>query len=240
MTYSEPVGPPMEEGSPTAFPRLVPEFEFRSQSTALVVVDMQNRGTKPDMYRGLARILRDSYPECAEYYSRRLKLVIPNIEIILDGFRAKRLRVIYLTVGPQLSSGADFVSPFYRGYEEIFVQSGTHGLFPVGSSEHAIIDELAPREDELIINKTSSSPFNSTGIDVTLRHFGIDTLVCTGVVTDACVLTTARDAADRGYQVAVVEDACAALDEEMHRVALRSFATFAGTVLMTDELIGFL
>lgn len=219
-------------------PALVPDFELEPDKTALLIIDMQNRAVNPEQYEGLARILLDGYPEAAAYYLDRLRTtVVPNNVRLLEHFRRRGIRVIFATVGPHLADGSDFISPFQIGYDEIRARSGIRSLFPVGSDEHRIIDELAPAENELVINKTTSGAFNSTGIDVTLRHLGIDTLVCTGLVTDACVMTTACDASDRGYKAVMVDDACAALEEQMHDAALRCFAVFAGVVKTTDEAL---
>jgi len=80
----------------------------------------------------------------------------------------------------------------------------------------------------LVIDKNSSSPFNSTGIDQLLRNMGVTSLIITGMATDMCVETTSRDAADRGYHVIVVEDAVATFFAEHHRAALSALArTFA-------------
>ena len=219
-------------------PALVPDFELEPGKTALLIIDMQNRAVKPEQYEGLAQILLDGYPEAAAYYLDRLRTtVVPNNIRLLDHFRHRGMRVIFATVGPQLADGSDFISPFRIGYDEIRASSGIRSLFPVGSDEHRIIDELAPNENELVVNKTTSGAFNSTGIDVTLRHLGIDTLICTGLVTDACVMTTARDASDRGYKAVMVDDACAALEQQMHDAALRYFAVFAGVVKTTDQVL---
>ncbi len=72
-----------------------------------------------------------------------------------------------------------------------------------------------------MLNKTSSGPLNSTKLDQTLRNMGIETLIVTGLTTDVCVTQTARETADRGFQVIIAEDACTTLSEEMHRGALQ-------------------
>jgi nicotinamidase-related amidase len=218
-------------------PRLASDFELEPARTALVIVDMQNRAVKADDHEGLARILREDFPSAGAYYLDRLKTVVPNNALLLAAFRTQRLRVVFLTVGPWLEDGRDFVSSFAKGYDEIEGRSGKRSLFPVGSREHRVIDELEPRQGELVINKTSSSPFTTTGIDLSLRQLEIDTVVCTGVVTDACVATTARDASDHGYKVVMVDDACAAIEPEMHHAALRSHAVWAGVVRSTADVI---
>ena len=57
------------------------------------------------------------------------------------------------------------------------------------------------------------------------------------MTTSSCVDTTARDAADRGFKVAVVEDASAEIDEPSHDAALRQFAVRWGRVWTTDEAL---
>jgi len=74
--------------------------------------------------------------------------------------------------------------------------------------------------DDLVPSKTSSSPFNSTSIDRFLRNLDIDTLLVCGVVSNGCVEGTIRDASDLGYQVVMVEDACAAVTPALHQAAI--------------------
>ncbi len=49
--------------------------------------------------------------------------------------------------------------------------------------------------------------------------------------------TTARDAADRGFQVIVAEDACTAFSPELHRSALQAFGLAFGRVRKTDDIV---
>ena len=81
-----------------------------------------------------------------------------------------------------------------------------------------------------MVEKNTSSAFNSTGIEWLLRNLGVSTLVVIGVATDMCVETTARDAADRGFDVIVVEDATMTYYERHHRAALSGFARVFGQV----------
>jgi nicotinamidase-related amidase len=57
------------------------------------------------------------------------------------------------------------------------------------------------------------------------------------VVTNVCVETTARDAADMGYQAILVEDACAAFSPEIHAATLLSFQGPFGRVRTADEVL---
>jgi nicotinamidase-related amidase len=117
---------------------------------------------------------------------------------------------------------------------------GTASIPPRTDAWAQIVSALAPRPDELVINKTTYGTFNSTGLDHTLRHLGITTLVVGGVVTNVCVETTARDAADLGYQVILVDDACAAYSPEIHESTLLSFQGPFGRVRQADDVLALL
>jgi nicotinamidase-related amidase len=65
----------------------------------------------------------------------------------------------------------------------------------------------------------------------------VEYLLVTGVATNACVESTARDASDRGYWTYLVEDACATFDPASHEATLRSFRAMAGRVGSTDRAI---
>jgi isochorismate hydrolase len=99
---------------------------------------------------------------------------------------------------------------------------------------------LEPRPDELVVNKTTYGTFNSTGLDHALRSLGITSLVVGGVVTNVCVETTARDAADRGYDVVVLDDGSAAFSPEIHEATLLSFQGPFGRVRTSDEVLALL
>lgn len=98
-------------------------------------------------------------------------------------------------------------------------------------------EALQPADGELVVEKNTSSAFNSTGIEWLLRNMGIETLVIAGMATEMCVETTARDAADRGFDVIVVEDATATFYEHHHRAALSAFARVFGQVWSTDSVL---
>ncbi|MDP6448126.1 MAG: isochorismatase family cysteine hydrolase, partial [Pirellulaceae bacterium] len=117
------------------------------------------------------------------------------------------------------------------------LQTDTPTLWSRGSREHEIVELLTPLSDELVIDKNASSPFNGTGIDQLLRNLELETLVIVGMATDMCVETTARDAADRGYNVIVAEDATATFFAADHRAALSAVARVYGQVWSTDDIL---
>ncbi|MEE8472353.1 MAG: isochorismatase family cysteine hydrolase [Dehalococcoidia bacterium] len=220
-----------------SLPKLAPRFEMDARRTALLIIDMQNLFGHPD--HGFAAYLRERYPEAFAYYMQRISsLVMPNHLRLLDFFRKNGLRVIYVTVGPVLPDMTDMV-PLTSGEsaaDRERARKYSRWMAPAGTFEHRILEDIKPLPGEMVINKTSYGAFNSTGIDQTLRNMKIDFLVITGVATHACVETTARDAADRGYRCVLVDDATATFTQGLHDATLRSFATLFGRVANTEEV----
>ena len=94
-----------------------------------------------------------------------------------------------------------------------------------------IVDELAPRGDELIVPKVRYDAFYGTALDHMLRVWGVDTLVLCGTVANICVHYTAASAALRWYDVIVPRDAVSALEPFDLEASLRQTAfLFAGRV----------
>lgn len=207
-------------------------FEIEPAKTGLVVIDMQYLDAHRDY--GLGKSLKQHQPETWAYYFDRVdRDVVPNIKRLLGAFRQSGLRVIHITIGPVLSDGADMV-PLRRPKEVEGLRSLLHSQ---GTFEHGILEELKPRQGELVINKTSRSAFSSTAIERVLLNLGLETLIFAGVTTSSCVDTTARDAADRGFKCTVVEDATAELDQFSYEASLLQFAVRWGRVWPTAEVL---
>jgi nicotinamidase-related amidase len=213
-----------------------PGFDVDWRRAALVVVDMQNYGCNPDA--GVARMLSLRHPEIAGYYVPRLTgTVIPNARLLVEAFRRARLQVVYTRHGPLTADGRDMIARRRRRDADSLTDTNTPTLWPRGSFEHEVIDALRPGPDELVIDKNTSSAFNSTGIEWLLRNMGVETLVFAGMATDMCVETTARDAADRGFNAIVVEDASATFFDHHHRAALSGFARVFGQVWSAARVV---
>ena len=95
----------------------------------------------------------------------------------------------------------------------------------------AIIDELAPKEDELVIDKVFYSAFSETSLHEELQKRGITSLAIVGIQTECCVDDTARYAVHLGYDVTLVSDGTAAGVPENQDWALRNFVANYGTVV---------
>jgi biuret amidohydrolase len=215
----------------------LPVVDLDETRTALLIVDMQNYGANPDSDRG--RLARQRSPGYADaYFAHLAATVIPNQQRLLGFWRRHGLRVVYLTAGAHLPDGSDLAPRRYRRDSERLVALGQQEHMHPATSDYQILDALTPRPDELVIRKNSVGAFNSSAIDQMLRNLGITGLVIVGVITEGCVETTARDAADRGYECILVEDGCASdLGRETHEASLLSFARMFGEVRTTDEVL---
>lgn len=233
MTDTKPIA------SPTTLPGWHmpwPSFEIDWKKAALIIIDMQNYGCNPDA--GVAQMLSLRYPEIAGYYVPRLtQTAIPNARKLLTAFRRAGRQVLFTRHGPLMPDGRDMIARRRRRDTDSVTTTNTPTLWSKGSFEHEIIETLKPEANEMVIDKNTSSAFNSTGIEWMLRNMGIETLVVAGMATDMCVETTSRDAADRGFNVIIAEDASATFFPDHHRAALSGFARVFGQVWASGDVI---
>ena len=111
-----------------------------------------------------------------------------------------------------------------------------------GEAGQDTISELYPRVGEPIIEKPGKGAFASTDFELLLRIKGISKLILCGVTTDVCVHTTMREANDRGFEVLMVEDCCAASETKLHDAAIEMVRTeggiFGATAVLHDVVCG--
>ncbi len=213
-----------------------PDFAVDWRGTALVVVDMQNYVCNPAV--GVGQMLRRQYPAIADYYIARLVgTVIPNARRLVAAFRRHSAPVLFTRHGPLLPDGRDMIERRRRRDASSLGTTKTPVLWHRGTFEHEVIADLAPASGELVVDKNTSSAFNSTGIEWLLRNLGVGTIVVIGMATDMCVETTARDAADRGINSIIVEDAAATFFARHHCAALSGFARVFGQVWSTGQIL---
>ncbi len=197
-------------------------------SSALVMIDLQY--ATGSRHGALGRKLQSQGSSVGNYRFDRIEShVVPNSLRLLEHFRQLGRPVLHVTIGAAHADALD--APLHM--RKLFVEFQNH----VGSREHEILDELKPLPNEHVLRKTTIGAFASTGIDSLLRALRCEQLYLTGVSTNMCVETTAREAADRGYLVSLVEDACGTTHEDLHQVTMRNFQRLFGRVCSTDEAL---
>jgi nicotinamidase-related amidase len=160
-------------------------------------------------------------------FDRIERLVLPHTLRLREHFHGLQRPVLHVTIGAALPDASD--APVHM--RKLFVEFNNH----LGSREHEIVDELKPLSGEHVLRKTTIGAFASTNIDSLLRALGAEQLWMCGVSTNMCVETTAREAADRGYLVTLVEDACGTTHEDLHQVTMRNFQRLFGRVRSTGQ-----
>ncbi len=188
--------------------------------SALLFVDVQNFCARRDgaEFKDLAK------PEFDEkygwFFDQLESRVVANMQRLQAACRKAGVEVMYTTIESLTRDGRD------RSLDYKLSGMG----FPKGSRESQVIPELAPRPDEMVLPKTSSSVFSSTPLDYLLRNIGIEDVFVTGYLTDQCIDHAVKDGADRGYFMTCVHDACAAETEARHAAALQCFQGYCRTL----------
>ena len=147
---------------------------------------------------------------------------IPKLQGLLELARGSEMKVIFTQ---DTHSDGD---PEWEIWPE-HVREGSWGW--------QIVEELAPREDELVIRKVRYDAFYGTHLDHYLRVWGVDTLVICGTVANICVHYTAASAALRWFEVVVPRDATSALDPFDLEASLRQTSfLFAGKITESKSI----
>ena len=170
-------------------------WDIVPEKTALLVIDMQNAFVHED---GL-------------FYVPAAKEALPTINKIVDACRQHGILIVWVVRAPYRKDGLDVAQE----------QDFFHNLVgnPAGYSEGGwgidLDPELDARKEDLVVPKTRYSAFisGSSNLDRILRYQGKDTVIITGVATNVCCGTTARDAMMLDYKVIFVSDANAAFGE---------------------------
>jgi ureidoacrylate peracid hydrolase len=105
------------------------------------------------------------------------------------------------------------------------------------SPDAAFLPEFMPEGDDLVVTKDSYSAFVRTSLADQLRSRGIETVIVTGLTTDVCVSSTARDAFQAGFRTITLSDCCAARFPAWHEAALETLGRVFGRVCVLDDVI---
>jgi len=100
-----------------------------------------------------------------------------------------------------------------------------------------IVEELAPRPGERVMQKLRYDGFFGTSLDHELRLAGIETVIVCGTVANICVLHTAGSAALRGYRVILPVDAVSAITPFDLQAAIRQVSFLYRGVITASEAI---
>jgi nicotinamidase-related amidase len=160
----------------------------------------------------------------------RLLKVVPPLAELIAAARSAGIMVIHTREGhePDLSDCPP--AKLSRGAPSKRIgDEGKYGRILIrGEYGHDIVDELAPIDGEVVIDKPGKGAFYATELQDILTAGGITQLLITGVTTEVCVHTTTREANDRGYECLVVSDCVGSYFPEFQRVGLEMIKAQGG------------
>lgn len=136
---------------------------------------------------------------------------IRKIKKLIEYARLKKIPIIY-TRQVQKKTLA------FNGFSKKADRKGDS--FLEGHKGTQIVEEIAPLEEDLVVNKSYASAFYGTAMVSYFNGLGIDTILMTGGTTSGCVRATVVDAITRNYNVAVIEDCVFDRIEISHKVSL--------------------
>jgi biuret amidohydrolase len=194
-------------------------FVFHPATTALVVIDMQRDFLEPG---GFGESLGNDVSMLAR--------VVAPLQALLAAARGTGMLVVHTREGHRPDLADCPPAKIARGGSEITIGSqGPKGRILVrGEYGHDIVDELAPIEGEVLLDKPGKGAFYATDLELLLRNRGITHLIVTGVTTEVCVHTTVREANDRGFECLVPEDCVGSYFPEFQEVGLKMIAAQGG------------
>lgn len=159
------------------------------------------------------------------YFKDVAQPIVDNVISLIECFRANNRKIFFTRHGhrdPKTDGGM-----LARWWGDLIL---------CGSAEWELIDEVHVHVGDIIIDKNRYSAFFGTSLDKHLRDSGVEDLVITGVLTNCCCETTAREAFMRDYRVFFVADATAAPTEELHMASLKNLAYGFAHIVNTKDL----
>jgi nicotinamidase/pyrazinamidase len=165
---------------------------------AIIVIDM----LKDNFRRGIRSSVLSEFSR-----------IIPNVKRLLDHGRGRGWPIVFAC--DSFLEG-DFI---FQGRMKPHSLRGTKGA--------EVIEDLNPGSRDIVLGKRRFSAFFKTDLDQTLRTLKVDTVAVAGISTHVCVLMTAMDALSHDFRTVIIEDCCAAHEQDVHRATLDLYRDFA-------------
>ena len=186
------------------------EMMLKRDSSALLVIDMQKFFLDP------------SSPS----FTCGGLAILPVLQRLIQTFRQSGRPVIYT----RHVHHPDHIDSGIMGW-------WWEGMCIEGTPESEIHGDLAPQPREKVILKHRYSAFYNTDLETVLRGLKIEDLVISGIMTNMCCESTARDSYYRDYRVFFLADGTGSINEEMHLASLLNLAFGFARVTTAQHII---
>ena len=160
------------------------------------------------------------------YFHRIVQPILKNLLKVIQSCRQKDIPIIFTQHGhtdPPADGGV-----LGQWWGELILH---------GTMDWKFLPEIKMESKDTILPKKRYSAFYGTDLDSILRSKGIQDLIISGVMTNLCCETTARDAFMRDYRVFFLIDGTATGKEDHHLATLKNLGFGFATLLTCDELI---
>ncbi|MCD2203276.1 cysteine hydrolase family protein [Halobacterium sp. KA-6] len=187
-------------------------MEFDPDSTAVVVVDVQNGFCHPE----------------GSLYAPASDEVVDPVTSLVSRAREAGASIVYTrdVHPPEQFEGNHYYDEFERWGEHVVE----------GTWDAQLHDRLDVRNEDYVVEKHTYDAFYQTGLEGHLDTYGIDDVLVCGTLANVCVLHTAGSAGLRDYRPVLVEDAIGYIEEEHREYALDHADWLFGEVLDRDEV----
>jgi ureidoacrylate peracid hydrolase len=195
------------------------EEKVNPEHAAVLVIDIQNDFCHEDGY--LHKLGLDISATQA---------MVPRLVGFIDEARKANVKIIFVQ---GIYNNRYLSGPFVE-------KDRKHGLNNercLEGSWGADFYKVTPRPNESVIRKHRYSPFVGTELDRILQEAGIKSLILTGVTTNVCVESTARDGFMRDYYIVFLSDCTATFSQDVHETTLGNITRHFGTVATSPEAI---
>ncbi len=193
-------------------------FDIVPEKCALLVIDMQDEFVKPHW-------APDWVPEATRQ--------VPRIKRLIEHCRSRGIPVIFTVYAKT-----------HRYLDRPMTGKHMPGRYPKLNIDFSqffveghVWHELTPREDEIVIHKSSYGAFYDTPLETILKNLGKDTVILCGTITNFCVGATARQAYERSFKVIFGSDVSSTDDPEMQEPELKVMRKGFAKVMTSEEII---
>jgi ureidoacrylate peracid hydrolase len=163
--------------------------------------------------------------------------MIPRLERLLEAARNAGTHVVWIrnvyNTGPNWFLSEVWLEQAKRR------RNGAYVDYPVcePGEWNGEFYKIRPNADELIVTKHRYGAFEGTDLDLALRSRGVRTVIMTGIATNVCVETTARQAFMKDYYVVFLSDCTATFSQAQHEAALFNIEQFFGQVTTSEDVM---
>ncbi len=190
------------------------------QRAALLVVEVQNGITNP------------AYEDSPLAHQVAARGIVARINVLAQAFRDQSAPVVFCTIAA--------AAPDWSGFRvncALAARIRRKGKLVAGTSYAAIHDDLLVAPTDVVSARFNGmAPFTGSTLDSTLRGYGIDTVVLTGVSTNIALPGAATEAIGLSYNVVLAEDCTAGATPETHQAQITNHLALLAAVRSAEEI----